>query len=275
LLLTEKHIKQFAAFYLACFLTCYAWFVYDGLLFSLTKPVFFYNRLDITHNMMMLTGLQQQLLQSQGLRISLDIIYLLLPVLLLYTCIKKKSLVSFFAIATAVFNVVYLSFFSTMSFVSIENFIAWMFLPLIFYARTPTGFYYLLHLCRSLFILFIFSSALWKIRAGGVFNAEEMSAILFRQHSSYLAIHTHSWYDSFLNYLIAHQRLSYCLYLFGFLAESFFVVGFFTRKWDKYLIVLFCLFVLFDYLLMGINYFTWLAFMGCFYFSKFKIKEEF
>jgi hypothetical protein len=273
LLLTEKNIKQFAVYYLACFLFCYAWFAYDGLLFSLIKPIFFYNRPDITHNVMMLSGLQQQLLQSQWLRITVDIIYLVLPVLLLYTCIKNKKWQPFFAIVTAVFNIWYGSFFSTMSFVSVENFIAWMFIPLLFYARTTKGFYYGLHSCRLLFILIFFSTALWKLRAGGIFNIEEMSAVLFRQHAAYLAIHTPGWYDSLLRYLITHQTLSYCLYFFAFLAEFLFVVGFFTRKYDKYLIVLFCFFVLTDYLLMGINYFPWLPFMGCFYFSKAGIKE--
>jgi hypothetical protein len=274
LLVTEKHIKQFAVFYLACFVIIYSWFIYHGLLFSLIEPVFFLNRLDVTHNIFMLTNLQHYLLNSEWLRIGFDTIYLLLPLLLLYTCLKEKKIQTVVAVVMVAFNILYNSFFSTISVVSIENFGAWMFVPLVFLARTPKSFYYTMHICRLLFIIIFLSAGLWKIRAGGVFNIEEMSAILFRQHGSYLAVGNDGWYSSFITYLINHQGLSYALYLFATVSEIAFVVGFFTTRFDKYLIVLFCLFAISDYLVMGINYFTWLPFMGCFYFSKYHLRDS-
>ncbi len=274
LLLTEKHIKQFAIFYCSCFLLCYAWFAYHGLLFSSINPVFFLNRLDITHNLFMVTNLHHYLLQNSWLRISFDLLYFLLPLCLVYCVIKNRKVQSLLAIAIVFFNIVYNSFFSTMSFVSVENFTAWMIVPLVFYARTPKGFYYIMHICRLLFIIIFFSAALWKVRAGGLFNVEEMSAILFKQHASYLVIENNGWYSQFISYLINHYILSYCLYLFAFIAEFIFIIGLFTKKFDKYLIAAFCLFALVDYLLMGINYFTWLPFMGCFYFSKYQIQDS-
>ncbi len=61
--------------------------------------------------------------------------------------------------------------------------------------------------------------------------------------------------------------MSYAIYLTAFLFEFAFVIGFFTRKLDRFFIVIFCLFIMFDYLLMGINYFSWLPFLGTLYFS--------
>lgn len=273
LLLTDKHFKQFAIFYIIIFILIYTWFIYHGFLFSLTNPVFFLNRLDVTHNLFMLTNLQHYLMRNEWLRICFDVIYLLLPFILVYTTLKNKKIQIVFAILTVLFNVLYNSFFSTMSVISIENFGAWMFVPLVFLARTPKGFYYALHICRLLFIVFFISAGLWKIRAGGIFNIEEMSAILFRQHSSYLVIGKDDWYSSFITYLINHEVLSYSLYLFATVTEIIFMIGFFTKKFDNYLILLFCLFAIFDYLFMGINYFTWLPFMGCFYFSKYQLKD--
>ena len=222
----------------------------------------------------MLSNLQHAIIQYHWLQIYMDIIYLLLPAALLYSVYKNKKLQPFLAIITALFNMVYTSFFSTISFVSIENFTAWMFVPLIFIFRSPKGFHYLLHTCRLVFITAFFSAALWKIRGGGIFNIEEMSAILFRQHAGYLSLNNVSWYSNFITFLISNQAISFTLYVFAFIAELIFVIGYFTTKWDKYLIFSFCLFALFDYLLMGINYFTWLPFMGCFYFSRYKINEQ-
>jgi hypothetical protein len=273
LLLTEKHIKQFAVFYLGCFLVIYAWFAYHGLLFSGVKPVFFLNKLDVTHNIFMLTNLQHFLLQNSWLRIFFDTCYLLLPVLLTYACIKNKNWRRGIAAITGLFAIVYSSFLSTMSFVSVENYLAWMLVPFVFYTRSEKGFYFAMHMVRLLFAIFFFSAALWKIRTAAVFNMEEMSAILFRQHASYLAIGNNDWYSKLITYLVNHQQLSYCFYLFAVIAEFVFIAAFFSKKFDKYLIISFLLFALFDYLLMNINYFSWLPFMGCFYFSKYQLRN--
>jgi hypothetical protein len=273
-LLTEKHIKQFAVYYLTCFIVCYAWYFYHGLLFSSINPVFFLNRLDVSHNIIMLTNLQNFLLQSRLLRIIFDLLFLLLPVLLFYTIVKNKKGVSVFAIATGIFSVAYTSLFCSMSFVSIEVFVAAMLIPIIFFTITTKGFYYRMHCLRIIFILMFFSSALWKIRAGGIFNTEEMSAILLRQHSSYLVSNSIGWFSNLITYLVSNSSVAYNLYLFAFIAEFIFVIGFFTRRFDKYLTISFCLFALFDYLLMGINYFTWLPFLGCLYFSKYSIEKS-
>ena len=221
----------------------------------------------------MLANLQHLLIQNSWLRIFFDIIYIALPVLLVLSCIKNNKLQTALAIGTAFFNIVYCSFFSTMSFVSVENFTAWMIIPLIFSFRSVNGFYYLMQAARLIFIIIFFSAALWKIRAGGVFNIEEMSVILFRQHASYLANNNSNWYSLVISYLINHQLFSYYLYLFAVVAEFIFVIGFFTKKYDKYLIVSFCLFACFDYMLIGINYFTWLPFMACFYLSGYRVKK--
>lgn len=269
LLLTENHIKRFAVYYLACFLLCYAWFAKNGLLLSKIKPVFFLNKLDVTHNIFMLTNLQHTLLQSNWLCIIFDVLYFTLPILLTISCVKNKRVQPFLAVLTGGFCMLYCSFFSTLSFVSVEVFIAWMIVPLIFYARTATGFYYLLNIVRLLFIIIFVAASLWKVRAGGLFNAEQMSAVLFKQHAAYLASNSNDWYSQFIAFLINHTAISYCLYFLAFIAELSFTAGFFTKKMDKYLIMFFCLFALFDYMLMGINYFTWLPFMGCFWLSKY------
>ena len=157
MLLTEKHIKQFAVYYLICFILCYAWYFYFGLLFSSINPVFFLNRLDVSHNIIMLTNLQHFLLQSKLLRIIFDSTFLLLPVFLVYLVIKKKKGIYVIAIATCIFSIIYSSLFCSMSFVSVEVFAATMFVPIIFCTISVKGFYYRMHCIRIIFILMFFS----------------------------------------------------------------------------------------------------------------------
>jgi hypothetical protein len=158
--------------------------------------------------------------------------------------------------------------FSIFTFVSIEVFTAWMFVPLVFASSNIRTNYYLLHIVRILFLLIFFSTALWKVRAGGVFNAEQLSAILLRQHASLLLSDASSWFSQLVLFLIGNKALSYTIYLLAFLLEFIFVIGLFTRRYDRLLIVSFVLFLVFDYLLMEINYFPWTPFLGCLIFSR-------
>ena len=267
------HIKQFALFYLICFSGCYLWFVANGLLFSEINPVFFLNRLDFTGNIFMLSNIQYALIEYKWLRVLWDAVYLILPFVLVYTVYFSKKGQVVWAIATAVFALLYNYFFSMMSFVSIEGFVAWMFIPLVFAAKGTKGFYFSTHCIRILFLLFFFTTALWKIRSGGVFNPDQLSAILFKQHLPILVAGDDYWFSRFISFLINHQRFTYLIYLLVVIIEFVFVVGFFTRKYDRLLILFFCFFVLFDYFLMEINYFAWFPFLGCLYFSGLTLEE--
>ena len=63
------------------------------------------------------------------------------------------------------------------------------------------------------------------------------------------------WQTKLISYVIDHARLGYLLYLLATLVELSFIVGFFTRKYDKILALLFLLFLVMDHLLMRITYY--------------------
>ncbi|NOU38154.1 MAG: hypothetical protein HOO89_05530 [Ferruginibacter sp.] len=274
MLLTNKHTKQYAVFYAICFVVCSFWHFYLGRTLSSISPIFFLNRLDISLNILLLTNIQHYIIENKWLQICLDFVYFLLPILLAYSFIKNKNAHKFFAISTSLFSIVYLLLFSIFSIISIEVFIAWMFVPLVFYASNSKSFYFMMHILRLLFLLFFLSTAIWKISTGAFFNIEQMSAILQIQHPAYLAENPNTFYAKVLNFYIKNENISYLFYASATLLELSFLIGFFTKKYDKILIVFFCLFLTFDYFLMGINYTQWLPFMGCLYFSKYKLDES-
>ena len=274
MLLSEKHIKQFTWFYLLCFLMNYAWFWWNGLLFSCLNPVFFINSLDFTRNILMLTNLQHLLLQSGWLRIAFDVTYLLLPILLTIASLRNYKAKDIIAFVTIGFTIIYAAFFSTISYVSLQGFMSWILIPVILSATSTKNFYYYLHMVRIIFILMFVAAGVQKIASGAVFNSEQMSGILLKQHAFYLAANPGDWFTKCIYFLVAHKATAFIIYLVGTATELLFAIGLFSRRYDRFLLVLFCAFLLGDYFLMQIYYFIWLVFTCCFYYSSFLPPEK-
>ena len=222
----------------------------------------------------MLSNIQQWLMKEQWLRILFDLLYLFLPVFLTILFIRKSMSSRVVAYITAVFTLIYGVCFSACTYISVQGYMSWILFSIILSSITIQGFYYNLHAVRIIFILMFVSSALFKISSGGVFNEEQMAAILITQHNSYLVGNANDTFTKFIYFLVQHKALAQGLFLLATIAELLFVIGLFTRKFDRILIITFCGFLIFDYFLMQINYFPWLVFIGCFYFSKYKIQEE-
>ena len=274
MLLTDKQTNQFALFYLLCFLINGSWFWYNNLLLSSIDPIYFINKLDFTRNILMLTNVQHYLINERWLRIGFDLLYYLLPILLTILFIKKVRGRNILAYFTCVFTMVYSLCFSSFTYISMEGYLGWILFPLIFSALNLSGFYYYMHAIRIIFILIFVSAAILKIKSGGVFNIDQMGGILLMQHNNYLVSNPGNSFSKFIYFLVQHKAIAQSLFLLGTIAELLFILGLFTAKFDRLLIIIFCLFLVFDYFLMQINYFTWMVFMTCFYFSNYKIKEE-
>jgi hypothetical protein len=173
------------------------------------------------------------------LRILFDTLYFLLPTLLVLAILANSKFQYFIAVLNSIFNFIYALLLSLLSFYSIEGFVGWILLPLIFAFKNEMGFYYALNSVRYIFLLIFFSAGVWKIRAGGIFNLEQMSGILAMQHVTYIAGNTEDWFTKTIKYLIVHNKLSYILYLSAAMAAVSFFIDFCAKKFDKLLIIIF------------------------------------
>ena len=218
--------------------------------------------------------MQHTIISNRWLRILLDVVYGLFPIALTIAVIfnfKGKVVIAFCTIAYTIF---YAIFFSAFTYISIEGYISWILITLILSAASTKGFYYYLHAVRILFILFFISAAIAKLRTGAIFNAEQMASILLKQHNIYLVSNAEDWFTKIINYLVQHKAIAQLFFIAGTVAEMLFSIGLVTRKFDRYLIGTFCIFLVGDLFLMQINYFTWMVFMGCFYFSVFSLHDK-
>jgi hypothetical protein len=98
------------------------------------------------------------------------------------------------------------------------------------------------------------SAALWKIGRGNLTNINHFGHILFNQHIYELIASKNNLHTHIISYLIVNSTLSYGLYLAATISEFIFVIGFFTKKYDRYLMLIFILFFSMDYVLMDLNF---------------------
>ncbi len=225
------------------------------------QPLFIYDTFDVTSWLFMQTGIHQWLLRTK-LFLLFDVVYYTAPLVLLITSFyKNEKAVSAAAVYVLLVNWIYLQCYFLYPISSYTIFIAWLIFPLIFIAFKEETFALLFDGVRYFFLYFFLSAGIWKIINGSVFNPIQLSAILMEQHKEILTASPHYWLSYFYQFLIRHTALSYSLYLIVAAMELSFLLGFFTKRWDRYLILIYFLFLIADYLIMRIPYFETLPFV--------------
>jgi hypothetical protein len=264
-LLTKKNSDKLINLYAVCFIANYIWMYCSGLTFSTYNPVFFSNNLDFATNFLLLTNIQNLILSSNVFRIILDVFFFLLPLFLLYVHYFKIQLRLIFAICNSLFNIFYCTLIPIFTCSSIQQFIPWMIIPLVFVYKNEEKFTTIFYSLRWIFLAIFLSAGLWKITTGSIFHAEHFGAILLQQHTQAFIDGNES---SFIKFIIAHKTVGHFFYVAAFFAEISFIVGFFTTKYDRLLIIFFSSFIILDYALMEINYCSWLVFIVFLYFTN-------
>lgn len=263
-----RHINQFAWFYLACFLFNFSSLIIDGNLLIQYKPVFFSNRLDLSLNILMLGNLHKLILNNNTWCYLLDGSYLIINLILVVCYLKNSKYLSIICIFTLFINLTFALLSSISEICTIGPLTPNFIVPLILFKKDLKWFYFSLHSVRIIFIIIFFSAALWKLRTGAIFNLEQMSAILIHQHAPYFTVNSGNVYAKIILFFIEHKILSYSVFLLGFLAELLFIVGFFTKKYDKQLMILFVGFLVFNLFFMRIDYLNWFVFAGTLFLSN-------
>lgn len=266
------YIKKYAIYWIVIYILYAGWYYFNGLLLFQINPVVFFNKIDISTNLLFITGIQHGVLEYFWVQILLDCLFLSLPLVFIVCFIR-----GYYSTITAWIIAAYILVYSLLSwiftYISPETLAGFVFTALLFTDRNRKNFYFRFHALRYLFLLFFFSAAVWKIAEGGIFHSEEMSSILVMQHKQLLAVADTSFYTSFIKFIIEHQWLSYSLYMAAFILEFTFIIGFFTKRFDRLLLAFLVLFIITDLLFMRINYFGWLSYGGLLYFSR-NVTEE-
>jgi len=225
----------------------------QGRLLSQVQPALWNFNRDVSELVVIASGLPRWMTAHRGSFLFFDILLFALPLAWVATGLRR-----WLGVVFVLFLSLYLLLADIFWQVHHEPFILYVLLPLALITRK---FNEVLKACRYYFLYIFISAAVWKIARGAVFNGEEMSRILLFHHSELLTSSCDGLLCRGYTWLIDHPFVAQLLYAGGVLLEAAFVVGVFTRRYDRLLLALAVVFVVADLLVMRIPY--WTLLLGC------------
>ena len=225
------------------------------LLFQVHPVLFYYNR-DLAELMVIGSGLPRYMIANPLSFALADTLAFLLPVLLLVYAVRKDRFSPLLGWVFCLFLTLYRLLADLFWEIHHGPFILYVLLSFAFLTNREERFYFILRGCRYYFLYIFVSAAIWKTVRGAVFDGQEMSHILLLQHIDLLSGDCQTGLCRFYAWLIGHPAIAQGLYIGAVISESVFVVGFFTRRFDRLLLGLAILFVAADLLVMRIPYWT-------------------
>jgi hypothetical protein len=265
---TDADRKRYTFYFILVFYALAIYKLINGMWLFQNTPFAFRPYFDGSLWMFLQTGMHQWLLYNTPASLAMDLMFYLLPAVYYFVFLRNIKTAAIVAACMLFFNPLYVWCYTVFPTNSIEGHTAWLFTPVLFLCVTLTGFYLWMHALRYFFLFFFFSAALWKFYQGGVFEPMQMSGILLEQHKDLLATDPQGWYTSFIYWLIQHPVAGKLFYVAATGIELVFVIGFFTRRFDRLLLLLFCIFLVMDVLVMKIPYYEVLCLTLPFLFSR-------
>lgn len=202
---------------------------------------------NVFYHLFIKTGIPAFVLSSHSVSAFFDFCLFGLPVLFLLT--RQRI----FAVVFTAVAVTYFLLFNMVTAHFYHGFFAVVIISIPFWSKNEKRFNLLWEGLRY-YLLYIFTSAaLWKIFRGSVFYQEQLSNILKHQQLDLLLQQPQNYQAHCVQYLIAHPETSHVLLIANVALQLFFILGFFTKKFDSLLFVLAIIFCSANYFVMGIT----------------------
>ena len=271
MIFTEQIRSRIIRAYVILFyvLAAYKWIT--GMWLYQHDPFVFQTRFDGITWLFMQTRIHQYLLHQEGGFLVMDILFYSMPVI--YSKVYKNApkYLTLAGFIMLVVNWFYVQIYTLYPTNSIEGHVGWLLFPVLLMMKDLRSFYFVFQGLRYFFLYFFASAGFWKIYEGGLFVGGQMSNLLLFQHKDQLVSSPDHWFTHFIYWLVRNPVISYLLFLLSTLMELSFITGFFTRRYDRWLIRLFLVFVAADIIIMKINYFEVLPFLITLYYSKYEL----
>ena len=228
---------------------------------SQLQPKIFLTRFDGFTWLFMKTGLHQWLIDNKTGWLLFDTLFYAMPLVFFFSHNVYRVGAVVTAFLMLVVNWIYIQCYTLFPSNSIEANTAWLLFPVIFLAANPKTFRLLAEGLRYFFLFIMVSAGVWKIVTGAVFNEQQMSGVLLYQHAELLATSPGYWQTNLVEWIIANENVGFVLFLLATGLELTFLAGFFTKKYDHLLIILFIIFLVFDHLVMRIPYYDLMPYL--------------
>jgi len=247
-----KH--KFLVNYLLFFYAVFFFFFINHKFFGQVQPMYFRLEPDLPQLFVLATGIPKWLVLHPGAYVWLDVVVLLFPAAIVAYYYRNNKFNLVLGVSFTAYLMLYFLLQSALLNVSLHPCVPYVILSGMFWCNSDLRFQLVLKVARFIVLYMFASAAMWKILRGALIEPQQMSYILMEQHANYMVSDCNAWICSFHTYLIQSPVLSQTLYIVATLLEMTFIAGFFTRKYDKLLVLLLIVFVVFNQIIMRIPY---------------------
>jgi len=221
-------------------------FMSNALFSQLAQPPFLNPESEWGYQLVFSTNIPQLITNNTVLAALADLLMFTFPLLFLLTNH------TWFIRSFTLLALVYFFAFNMITGHHYHGWVGAILVTLPFWTKEEARFNLLWRGVRYYWLMIFASAALWKIARGSAFFEPQLSHILLSQQADLLIQHASNWRAEWVLYLIQHPSFSHKILLLNVALQLLFVVGFFTVKYDLLLGALTLLFVVSNYLLMGI-----------------------
>ncbi len=219
-----------AAFYAFAVLYWIYLFAADSLMHQLAQPVLIYPRFDYTFWGLVLSGIPQWLTGSPAVALIFDWGWL---ACVLGALIFPRRLIFHrgYAIGAflhfCIYNIYAGTHFTNVAFLMMSWLLIW---------RKDSLFELAFEALRYLFLFVFFSAACWKLLMGSLWHDGHFAATLRFQVLDYMVAYPESIRTALYHYLIFHPMVAQLCWVLVFSVQFLFIIGFFTKRYDRLLI---------------------------------------
>lgn len=231
-----------------------------GLLHQLVGSPIRFVAADNTYWLFYATGFPQALISSKYLCLSWDFSWLV-GATLYFVGYPKKLIGQIICVG---FIVHYICSTSA-SGIHNHTLVPALFCSLLLCVKSERLFVYLFVGLRYYICFVMFDAFLWKLRQGGLFNEGQMLAVLKEQHLESFASLRADKENIRISFLLKNPIFAQFLWYGGSFLEATFIIGFFTRRWDRVLAFNWCLFIVADYFVMNLIFLNFIIALPVFY----------
>ena len=231
----------------------------DLMISQLESPVLIHVDLDLTYWIVHLSGIGELFRASYFAAVSFD---LLLTILCIVTVIFPKRII--FPILTGLFFLIYCVLLNSYQCWHYHNLITLILLIVPFCFRSLKTFSLLFAGLRYAVAYIYASAAIWKLFRGSVFHEGQMKWLIEHNYVDRLAVDGYelNFLENMMFQLSNYSTLSSIALIIGVAMEASFIVAFFTRKFDRYLIGIGVLFHLITAVLVDVSFLQlWILFV--------------
>lgn len=216
------------------------------MLFQLENPVLTYSQANRTLWLLLISTIPQTIIASSIWALVVDISLFTLAIIA-FVFPQKRSINILFSVVLTLYVLIFSLYNAHFN----HSFVGLLFTSYLL-CFSEKAFETGKDLLRYYTCFIISSAGLWKIFRGHVFNFDQFTNII--QHQFGIDLLQNSDRYHIHSYFINNPTVAYVFFIFIVVVQISFLVGFFTKRYDKWLGVLFILFFIGDFLIMQLPF---------------------